>query len=558
MVRVFVFFAVIMVAALGFAWLADRPGDVTVVWNGLNIQTSLMVALLGVVLAVGVLMFIWSLLRTVLRAPDLISLFLRNRRGKKGYQAISRGLVAVGAGDMHAARRHAREAHRLAPQEPLTHLLSAQTAQLAGDRTGAEKAFAALARREDTKLLGLRGLFIEAQRRDEKAAARGYAEEAAKLTPSPGWAGKAVLDMRCAAGDWAGALSALERNMRAGLIERSLYRRQRAVLLTAQALAARENESETAKTLITEAVGLAPTLVPAVAFAARRLADAGDIRKAARMIEKAWRAGPHPELAESYVNLRLGDAARDRLERAQTLAKKASGNVEGALMVARAARNAQDFSLARQKLSPHLARPTQRVALLMAEIEAAEHGDEGRAREWIARAVHAARDPAWTADGYVSDRWLPVSPLTARIDAFTWRVPLEEMNGPVLAPFDPATQRMIPLAAALAETSPAGPKVVEPRGPDGVAPERPAAAAHAAARTETGFQEKAGENGETTREETVMGAAAPTDGIRASRQPRVAPTHAVEPVIPLVHAPDDPGPDTDTSPDPEPGQWRGV
>ena len=46
----------------------------------------------------------------------------------------------------------------------------------------------------------------------------------------------------------------------------------------------------------------------------------------------------------------------------------------------------------------------------MAELERAEHNDEGRAREWIARAVHAAPDPTWTADGHVSDRWLPASP----------------------------------------------------------------------------------------------------------------------------------------------------
>ena len=60
----------------------------------------------------------------------------------------------------------------------------------------------------------------------------------------------------------------------------------------------------------------------------------------------------------------------------------------------------------------------------MAALERAERNDEGRAREWTARAVNAAPDPAWTADGYVSDHWLPASPVTGRIDAFEWRVPL--------------------------------------------------------------------------------------------------------------------------------------
>ena len=104
--------------------------------------------------------------------------------------------------------------------------------------------------------------------------------------------------------------------------------------------------------------------------------------------------------------------------------KKTPGHVEGALAVARAALDAQEFAKARAAIAPYLQAPTKRIALLMAELERAEHNDEGRAREWIARALHAAPDPAWTADGHVSDRWLPASPVTGRLDAFEWRVPL--------------------------------------------------------------------------------------------------------------------------------------
>src|SRR6185295_17291691 len=51
------------------------------------------------------------------------------------------------------------------------------------------------------------------------------------------------------------------------------------------------------------------------------------------------------------------------------------------------------------------------------------------AREWMTRALHGRRDPAWTADGYVSDRWLPVSPVTHRLDAFAWKDPLSGHDG---------------------------------------------------------------------------------------------------------------------------------
>src|SRR5262249_44796738 len=92
--------------------------------------------------------------------------------------------------------------------------------------------------------------------------------------------------------------------------------------------------------------------------------------------------------------------------------------------------DAQEFAAARAALKPLLKEPTQRAAGLMAEIERSESGDEGRAREWMARALHAARDPAWTADGYVSDRWMPVSPVSGRLDALQWRARVAEMGGP--------------------------------------------------------------------------------------------------------------------------------
>ena len=64
----------------------------------------------------------------------------------------------------------------------------------------------------------------------------------------------------------------------------------------------------------------------------------------------------------------------------------------------------------------------------MARIEAGQQGDMGREREWLARAVRAPRDRAWIADGYVSDRWLPVSPVTGAVDAFEWKAPVDAIG----------------------------------------------------------------------------------------------------------------------------------
>jgi HemY protein len=160
-------------------------------------------------------MILWSAMRLLLRSPRIAATAMRERRDRKGYEAISRGLIAIGAGDTRAALRYAGDAERKAPDEPLALLLRAQTAQLSGDRAAADAAFRAMAERDDMRLLGLRGLFIEAQRRADFGAARGFAEQAAAASPTVSWANQAVLEFRCAAADWTGALAVLETTARA-------------------------------------------------------------------------------------------------------------------------------------------------------------------------------------------------------------------------------------------------------------------------------------------------------------------------------------------------------
>jgi HemY protein len=532
MIRVVLFLISVGVVALGAAWLADRPGDVAITWFGYRIETSVMVLVAVIALLMVLAVLMWSLLRAILNSPYLVSRFFRNRRRERGYQAISHGLIAVGAGDARAARKFTNEARRIAGGEPLALLLAAQAAQLAGDRAAADEAFRAMASRPDTKLLGLHGLFIEARRRGDAQTARACAEEAAASGPTPGWAGQAVLELRCAAGDWVGALDALERNYRSGLIGKATYTRHRAVLLTARAEAAEESGRDQAKPLALDAVKLAPALVPAVALAGRLLAEGGELRKASRMIERAWHEQPHPDLAETFAHLRTGDSARERLVRVKSLVQKAPEHVESALALARAAIDAQEFSTARGALAPHLRAPTQRVAVMMAELEEAEHGDVGRAREWMARAVHAQRDPAWTAEGFVSERWLPVSPVTHRLDAFEWRVPVAELA----APRAEATAEAEPpalIAPSMAEEAPVvDVSIIEPPKPS---EQQPAPAA----------DEKQSDNTAARQPEAAVPATAdrsprprPATGSGRTRAP-----HMAEPISPLVRAPDDPGPE---------------
>jgi HemY protein len=590
MIRIILFLLLIALGAAGAAWIAEQTGDVVLSWGGYRIQTTLPVFVLVLGIVVVVAMTMWAILRGVLRTPARMRKNRRERRQARGRHAITQGLLAIGHGDSTAARVHAEAARKHAAHDPLALLLHAQSAQLDGDRDGARRAFRAMAEREDTRLLGLRGLFIEAQRADDPVAAVMVAEEALKLAPSSSWASHAVLGFCCAKGDWAGALKILDNNQSAGLIDKATYRRQRGVLLTARALELEKVDRDLARESVMEAVKLAPTLVPAAVLASKFESEAHQIRRSMRLVETAWLAQPHPDLADAYSHVKLGDSARQRLVRVETLAAKAPGHIEGALAIARAAIDASEFTKAREALAPFIAVPTQRVALLMAEIERTEHGDSGRARAWTLRAVRALHDPAWTADGYVSDRWRPVSPVSGRLDAFQWQTPVAALPSDRSGTIESSAFEEAMLASPHRAVVLEPPKDVveeEEPAPSPAAP-APSAAPLASAPAPAAEQDNApaaaaaaeAAPAEPTRPEPVP-APAPTPPKPAesapsqpaplfrSRQdiPRAVPT-PIPAVIPFIRAPDDPGVDDDGpadefaeqigTPKAQAGGWRGF
>src|SRR5271156_2493544 len=301
MIRLLIFLAALALVAGGLTWLANNPGVVDGAWRGEQYEVSLLFGLGSVLALATAIAIVWGLLRFVFRIPSLVSVGAQSRRREKGFRALSRGMLAVGAGDARGAAKHAYDANRLIGHEPMTKLLQAQSAQLAGDRPRAVAAYNAMLDHHETHGIGLRGLHVEARRAGDHAAALQYAMRAHARAPAA-WAGQAVLDDRTRRGDWAGAL--------------------------------------------------APTLVPAAAISGRLPAQAGDYRRASRMLEAAYAQTPHPDLAAAYLRVRHGDSSEDRLTRARTLARSAPNDPESLLTVGRAALDARDAAAARAAIAP--------------------------------------------------------------------------------------------------------------------------------------------------------------------------------------------------------------
>lgn len=481
-------FALIAVVALAAAavFFADNPGRVDIVWQGWQIDTSVGVLIAAAALTALLAVLALRLVSLILGWPGAFARRRRERRRRAGYEALTRGMVAVAAGEPHEAQRYARQAEALLAEPPLTLLLSAQAAQLGGDETAAEKFFTAMLDSPQTEFLGLRGLFNQALRKGDQNAARRLAGRAAAMRPTAGWAMSSLFDLEARAQNWPAARDALERAARHRLIAPEPARHQRGVILyELSKAAAAQGDPRRALALAGEAQVLTPDLPTPAVYHARLLFEAGRTRRAARVIERAWQTAPHPELAQSYGALVKDETPLAHVARLQRLAAQNPTARESHLTLAEAALAARLWGEARRHLERALAadpppfspppansgvaaplpssdyrgdslgRATTRLCLMMARLEEAEAGDDGHMREWLDRAVRAWPDPRYLCAhcGGESPAWHPLCPRCGAFDTLAWRTPAAAGPGGVLPMTVAASAGAQPVAAMATETA---------------------------------------------------------------------------------------------------------
>jgi HemY protein len=471
MIRILFFIAVILALAFGFSWLAERPGDLTLMWQGRRIEMSLMVAATMIVALVAIVMFAWWIVRVIWTSPQSMTRYFRARKRDRGYQALSTGLIAVGSGDAPLAHKMLDRTKGLisSDSEPLIHLLEAQAALIEGRTEDARKKFEAMAEDPETRELGLRGLYLEAQRLGAHEAARHYAEKAVEKAPHLPWAAEATLEYRTQAGRYDDAIRLLETQRVLAGMDRKKHDRKKAVLLAGRALSKLDSDPKGAREDAVHALKLAPELVPAASIAAKAYVRESNVRKATSVLEQAFKQDAHPEIAAAYVAAG-GGSAQDKLKRAERLEGMKPDSYAALYAIASAAFDARNFPLARARAEA-AAKVEEResIYLLMADIEEAETGDQGRVRHWLSQALRAPRDPEWVADGQISEHWLPISPVTGRLDAFEWKRAYAPAGATIDADSNQADEafRLLPAAdnIRVVEPRPAATIVVEERQP---------------------------------------------------------------------------------------------
>jgi HemY protein len=342
-------------------------------------------------------------------------------------------MMALASGEGRAAMDKARKAERLLRRPELTNLITAQAAEITGDKRKAEEVYKRLLQDDSTRFVGVRGLMKQKLEDGQTETALKLAETAFALKPRHVETSDILLKLQADSEDWKGARSTLNAKLKHGTLPRDVHRRRDAVLALSEAKALLSEDSAISEREdFIEANRLSPDLIPAAAMAARSYIAKGKPRFAMRILKKAWEAQPHPDLAAAYAEIEPKETPQDRIKRFQALVKPTPDHPETKMLMAELQIAAEDFPAARTALGDLWETdPTARALTILAAIEKGEGAADDIVKGWLARAVNAPRGPQWVCDNChnIHGEWVPVCGNCGALDSLSWVSPSADETG---------------------------------------------------------------------------------------------------------------------------------
>ena len=446
LIKILSFVAMVMLISFGAGRLMEAQGGVMIQYAGLELSFG---ALQAALLVLGLLVSFWlvlkllglvvALLRFINGDETALSRYFDRNRERRGFEALSDGLMALASGDGRDAMAKARKADRLLNRPDLTNLIMAQAAVANGDRQTAKATYKKLLKDPKTRFVGTYGLLQQHLQDGDTEVALKLAEHAFALKPRHGETQDVLLKLQAGQEDWRGVRTTLTAKLKHGSLPKDVHKRRDAVFALSQSRDLRaEGKLEEAQAYAVEANRLAPGLVPAALLSAEGHREQKNVKQASRILRAAWQLAPHPDLAAGFAALAPDEASAARLKRFGQFTKGTESHPETKMLMAELYVAMADFDAARQALGD-LAKtdPTMRALTILAAIERGDGADNQSVRRLLTQAISAQRDPQWICDncGHVHHDWEPVCLNCEAIDSIAWkRPPMSEAVSPDMLP----------------------------------------------------------------------------------------------------------------------------
>ena len=440
LLKILLFVAIIVLLGLGAGFLLETDGGVQVTVSGTEYTfgpLQSVIAALAMLTALWLFLKLLSLLVATLHFlsgdETALSRYFDRGRERKGYKALSEGMMALASGEARLAMLKAARAEKYLHKPELTNLLTAQATEMSGDTQKAADTYKQLITNEATRFVGVRGIMKQKLADGDTETARKLAEKAFALKPRHEETQDVLLKLQAQANDWAGARTTLSAKLKHGSLPRDVYTRREAVLALAEAQDILAGDASVAdREEAIQANRLSPDLIPAASLAARSYIAKGKPRNAVRVLKKAWQTQPHPDLAAAFAEIAPDESAKERVKRFSVLTNIHPTNPETRLVRAELSIVAEDFPEARRAMGDLLeTAPDARALTLMAAIERGEGASDAVVQGWLARALTAPRDPQWVCDNcqHIHANWKPVCDNCDSFDTLSWRRPQMAESG---------------------------------------------------------------------------------------------------------------------------------
>jgi len=383
------------------------------------------------VFVVWVLLKLLALLFAVLKFINgdetALSRYFDRNRERKGFDALSEGLMALASGEGRVAMSKAMKADKYLKKPALTNLLIAQAAEMTGDTRKAEETYKKLVEDEQTRFVGVRGIMNQKLAAGDNDTALALAEKAFALKPKHEETGDVLLRLQAEKADWRGARKTLSAKLRNGQLPRDVHKRRDAVLALSEASDIVSDDASIEKREASiEANRLSPDLVPAAVMAAHSYIEQGKPRYATRVLKKAWEMSPHPDVAAAFAAIVPDETPPARIKRFTALTRLNKDHPETKMLLCELNIANEDFPAARRALGDLVETdPDARSVTLMAAVERGEGATDTVVQGWLARAISVPRGPQWICDNcqHIHTEWNPICDNCSSFDTLAWKRP---------------------------------------------------------------------------------------------------------------------------------------
>lgn len=436
MIRALWFFFQLAVVAAALIWISTQQGNVDIAWKDYQLDMQLGVFLAMAVFALVAGMIIFRFVGFIVDIPTLWSRRHNEKAREKGYRSLTRGFVAIAAGDAKKATQYAKEVRHLLPDERgLPLLLEAQAARLRGEEEVARHSFEALLEDKDAAFFGIRGLLKSSLDAGDGIAALEYARTAMAQNPKQPWIIKSVYDLELQNGQWDNAYKTLDRVKKFKAVEDDKILTDEVALLLVLAdedIAAGRDNDAVKKT--ERAVKMEPLFIPAITRLGEYYLERNKKDKITLMIKTAWKDNPHPDLAILWDKIAPKNKMEDNFRRLRWMESLVDLNPESSDgHIAAAMVSMEDGLWGEAKahlIKAEDIRPSAQIYRLRAKLEEQHGGNAYLIKDWMEKAADASPDPVWycAITGNIYSQWSPVALPHRSFNSIVWGHPIVQAN----------------------------------------------------------------------------------------------------------------------------------